>query len=142
VPLGDREAAEDIAQQLVEDDPDAARALVQAIERRLGTEPLARVERVWGLSGAEVAAIFGVSREGYRKWRSGVPPERADAVAALDRATQVLLGKVKVDRIPAYVRRPVPLLGGRTLYEIARTAGPLRLVEEVEGLFDIRRVQP
>lgn len=135
-------AADALAAQIVSEDPDAASALVQALERLLTHRPLDRLERVWGLSSAQAAALFGVSRQAYAKWRtSGIPAERRSDVADLDRATQCLVDHVRVDRIPAIVRRPSADLDGATWLDLARR--DRRAAREViERTFDLHRVQP
>ena len=138
----DADGLERLAGRLVAADPDAAKGFAQLLERRLGVDELSRIERVWGLSGAEVAQVFGVSREAYRKWRVRVPADRAAALAQLDRATDTLLSKVRIDRIPAVVRTAAPLLGGRSLLDVATTDGPGAVSAAVDSLFDLRRVQP
>jgi hypothetical protein len=133
----------EFASRLIATDRDVARAVARELELGLGSDALDRVERVWGLSGAEVAKVFGVSREAYRKWRAhGVPADRTEAVAELDHATQVLLEKLVVDRIPAVVRRPAELLGGRSLLDVALEDGPAVVAVEVDRMFDLRRLQP
>jgi predicted transcriptional regulator len=128
---------------LVSADPDVAARLAQHLERHLSAEPLDRFERVWQLSASQAAAVFGVSRQAYAKWRSGgIPAERRVDVRLTDEATATLLAHVKVDRIPAVVRRPSDSLDGRSLLDVAR-AHDLRAVrDEVEAVFDLRRVQP
>lgn len=47
---------------------------------------LARILAVWGLSQAEAARVFGVSREAVGKWlASGVPSDRAVAITGVAR---------------------------------------------------------
>jgi len=137
--LADADAA---AVLLLAADKQASRALVQAIERRLLSEPLNRLERVWDLSASQAAALFGVSRQAYAKWRTaGVPADRHTDVAEMDSATSILLTYVKVDRIPAVVRRPADSLGGESLLAIAGHH-PSKVHNAVIEMFDLRRVQP
>lgn len=132
-----------VARRLLDADPESASALVQALERRLSAEPLQRLERVWQLSASQAAALFGVSRQAYAKWRtSGVPADRRADVADLDAATRELLAHLKADRIPAAVRRPAADLGGRSLLEVAVDEGAAAVREAVRRTFDLRRVQP
>ena len=85
------------------------------------------------LGGRAPAAIFGVSRQAVAKWRgSGVPDDRAVALADLAAATDVLERYVRRDRIPAVVRRPATLLGGRSLLELAE-AGEHEAVRSGSG---------
>lgn len=136
-----REVAERLASEAPDDD--WLRALVDDLDRRIQAEPLERLMSLWGLSAAEVGRMFGVSRQALSKWRSsGVPPARADAVAALATATDLLDRYVKRERIPAVVRRPAPELGGRSLYELACEGEHERVRRVTARMFDLARVQP
>jgi predicted transcriptional regulator len=113
------------------------------LDRRLETDPLSRIMRVWGLSGSEMGRIFGVSRQAVSRWLdSGVPPARAEAVADLAAATDLLTRYVKRERIPAVVRRPSEMLGGRSLHELALKGRHREVHDAVRRMFDLRRVQP
>lgn len=137
-----RQDADAIAVELLAVDEAAGIGLVQALERHLSVRPLDRVERVWDLSAAQAASLFGVSRQAYAKWReAGVPASRREDVAELDAATQVLLAHVKVDRIPAVVRRASPMLQDRSLLDVA-VGDPAATHAAVVDMFDLRRVQP
>ena len=92
---------------------------IAGLDRRRAVDALTRTTETWGLSQAEAARLFGVSRQAVGKWRRrGVPPERAGAVADLAAATDLLVRHLKRDRIPAVVRRPIPALGGVSLVEL------------------------
>ena len=92
---------------------------IAGLDRRRAVDVLRRTTETWGLSQAEAARLFGVSRQAIGKWRRrGVPPERAGAVADLAAATDLLVRHLKRDRIPAVVRRPIPALGGVSLVEL------------------------
>jgi hypothetical protein len=138
-----RRHPDQVARQLLDADPESASALVQALERMLSAEPLQRLERVWQLSASQAAALFGVSRQAYAKWRTGgVPADRRADVADLDAATEELLVHLRADRIPAAVRRSAADPGGRSLLELAVDDGPAAVREAVRRTFDLRRVQP
>ena len=94
-------------------------AFAQSLDRQRAGRSFARTLAVWALSQAEVARLFGVSRQAVGKWlRQGVPPERAGAISDLAAATDLLVHHLKSDRIPAVVRRPVPSLGGVSLMDL------------------------
>ena len=94
-------------------------AFIASLDRRRAVASFTRTTEAWGLSQAEAARLFGVSRQAVGKWRRrGVPPERAGAVADLAAATDLLVRYLKRDRIPAVVRRPIPALGGVSLVEL------------------------
>lgn len=119
------------------------RELTDRLDREVRTEPLDRFMKLWGLSGAEAARAFGVSRQAFAKWsQNGVPSDRAEAVADLSAATDLLDHRVKRERIPAVVRRKADRLGGRSLYEVACDGRHRDVLEAVRTMFDLRRVQP
>jgi transcriptional regulator with XRE-family HTH domain len=119
------------------------RLLVDDLDRRVRTAPLERLLTLWGLSASEAAQMFGVSRQAFSKWlRSGPPADRADAVAAIAAATDLLDRYVKRERIPAVVRRSAERLRGRSLYEMASSGRHAEVRSAVEAMFDLRRVQP
>ena len=94
-------------------------AFIASLDRRRAVAGFTRTTEAWGLSQAEAARLFGVSRQAVGKWRRrGVPPERAGAVADLAAATDLLVRYLRRDRIPAVVRRPIPALGGVSLVEL------------------------
>lgn len=134
-----------VAERLAAEAPDRAwlRALVDDLDRRLETEPLAGFMQRWGLSGAETGRIFGVSRQAVSRWlEAGVPPGRAEAVADLAAATDLLERYVKRERIAAVVRRRAEALGGRSLLEMALDGRHREVHDAVVRMFDLRRVQP
>ena len=97
-------------------DSDWLDAFADRLHRLRGGASVARTIEVWGLSQAEAARLFGVSRQAVGKWlRQGAPPDRAVAMADLSAATDLLLRHLERDRIPAVVRRPIPALGGESL---------------------------
>lgn len=120
-----------------------AREFLRHLERRMGEDPLERVMRAWDLSAAQLALVFGVSRQAVAKWRvHGVPVDRAVALADLAAATDVLERYVRRDRIPAVVRRPAKLTGGVSLLELAERGDTDAVRRSVATMFDLRRVQP
>ena len=137
-------APNDLAEKLASQAPDLdwLRALTDDLDRRVRTAPLERFLTLWGLSASEAARVFGVSRQALSKWRSGgVPAERAPALAELGAATDELDRRVKRERIPAVVRRRAPVLGNRSLYELASEGRHAEVRQAVTAMFDLRRVQ-
>lgn len=132
-----------LAERLVAVDVGPASELAQQLERRLSARPLERFERVWQLSSSQAAQVFGVSRQAYSKWHhDGVPADRRSDVQLVDDATQQLVDHVKVERIPAVVRRSADRLGGASLLGLAKERQLARLRDESVAMFDLRRVQP
>lgn len=135
---------DEMARELIDSaDPDWLRHLVDALDREVRTEPLARLGALWDLSNAAAARLFGISRQAYSKWlASGPPADRVDDVTAADNITTLLDRYVKRERIPAVVRRPSERFGDRSIVERLEHGD----FEETESLvretFDLRRVQP
>ena len=113
--LGPEEAAERILAARGHEGP-WLDAFVEILDRRRAGRSLLRTIEVWGLSQAEAARLFGVSRQAFGKWLNrGIPPDRVGAVSDLAAATDLLVRYLKRDRIPAVVRRPIPALGDVSL---------------------------
>lgn len=123
------------------DDP-WTQEFLRALDARVRSAPLERLMATWDLSAAGAARVFGVSRQAVSKWRgSGVPDDRAVALADLVAATDVLERYVRRDRIPAVVRRTADILGGRSLLELAEAGEHAEVRRAVARMLDIRRVQ-
>lgn len=119
------------------------RAMVGHLDRGLQKSPLERLLTLWGLSAAEAAALFGVSRQAFAKWlQTAPPPERSVAVAPLADATDLLEKYLKRERIHAVVRRPAPLLHGKSLIDLAREGKYDEVLVATKAMFDLRRIQP
>src|SRR5438034_43276 len=117
-------------------DPEWVARFAAELDRRRNADELARVLSVWGLSQADVARMFGVSRQAVTKWLAGgTPPDRAVAIADLAAATDLLVRYLRRERIPAVVRRPAAVTGGATLVELAGTE-PARALAAVRAMFD------
>ena len=90
-----------------------------SLDRRRAGQSFARTLTVWDVSQSEAARLFGVSRQALSKWLvQGAPAERAEAIADLAAATDLLVRYLKRDRIPAVVRRPVPAANGDSLIDL------------------------
>jgi hypothetical protein len=116
---------------------------LRVLESRVRTRPLERLMATWDLSAAATGRVFGVSRQAVAKWRgSGVPDDRAVALADLAAATDVLERYVRLDRIPAVVRRKSDLLGGMSLLELAEAGRYDDVRRGAATMLDLRRVAP
>lgn len=137
-------APEQLANELIDSaDADWLRELVDALDRRVRTEPLRRLTTLWDLSNAAAARIFGVSRQAFSKWLAAGPPaDRVDDVTAVDDITTLLDRYVKRERIPAVVRRVSPRLGESSIVERLEAGDYEETAEAVRSMFDLRRVQP
>jgi len=138
-------SAHDVAVRLVEQAPDDQwlRTLIDDLDRRIRSRPLERLLALWDLSAAQGAQLFGISRQAFAKWqKAGPPAERAEAVAALAAATDILDHHLKRERIPAVVRRKAAQLAGKSLLDLALAREYARVLSVVGTMFDLRRVQP
>jgi transcriptional regulator with XRE-family HTH domain len=112
------------------------------LDRLRAGQSLARTLVVWGLSQSEAARLFGVSRQAVSKWiDAGVPVERAETVADLAAATDLLVHYLKRDRIPAVVRRPSPRLGDRSLLDLLAAGETRELLAACREMFAFERAQ-
>ncbi len=119
------------------------REVVGQLDVNLRRSALERLIALWGISSAEAAGFFGVSRQAFAKWlRVGPPADRAPAVAALEDSTDLLARHLKRERIPAVVRRHSALTGERSLLEMAAAGEHEQVLDAVRTMFDLRRVQP
>jgi len=125
------EPATDLMEQVARLDPkSAAQQLIDArkqhggwldefseqLDRQRNAAAMERVLTVWGLNQSDAARIFGVSRQAISKWLAqGVPAERAEAIADIAAATDLLVHHLKRDRIPAVVRRRAAALDNQSL---------------------------
>lgn len=137
-------APEQLANELVDSaDAEWLRELVDALDRRVRTDPLRRLTTLWDLSNAAAARMFGVSRQAFSKWlATGPPADRVDDVTAVDDITTLLDRYVKRERIPAVVRRQSARLGEASIVERLEAGDYEETAEAVRSMFDLRRVQP
>jgi hypothetical protein len=119
------------------------REVISQLDVTLQRSALERLIVLWGITSAEAAGFFGVSRQAFAKWlRGGPPADRAPAVAALEDATELLARHLKRERIPAVVRRHSALTGERSLLQMASAGEHEQILGAVRTMFDLRRVQP
>jgi predicted transcriptional regulator len=112
------------------------------LDRRRAASALARTLAVWQLSQSDAARLFGVSRQAVSKWlEQGVPVERAETVANLAAATDLLVRYLQRERIPAVVRRVAPALGGRSLLDLLGAGKSREVLEACRGMFAFDQAQ-
>jgi hypothetical protein len=110
--------------------------LQRSLDRERAQVDLERILAVWGLSQADAASLFGVSRQAIAKWLArGVPAGRIEAVSDLAAATDLLVRHLKRDRIPAVVRRQSPGLGGGSLLELVATGRTREALDACRRMF-------
>lgn len=107
------------------------------LDRQRSGQSLERILDVWGLSQADAARLFGVSRQAIGKWLAqGVPTDRTVAIADLSAATDVLVHHLKRDRIAAVVRRSAPALKGRSLLDLVGEGRSAEALLACRRMFD------
>jgi DNA-binding transcriptional regulator YdaS (Cro superfamily) len=116
-------------------------AFAEHLDLRRAGQSLARTLTVWDLNQSQAARLFGVSRQALNKWLGqGVPGERAEAVANLAAATDLLVHHLKRDRIPAVVRRAMPSLGDQSLLDLWATGETSSMLQACRDMFSFERV--
>ena len=111
-------------------------AFTESLDRQRASRSFARTMEVWGLSQAEAARLFGVSRQAIGKWlRNGIPTERARAISDLAAATDLLVHFLKRDRIPAVVRRPIRALEEASLMDLLARGDTRTLLAVCRNMF-------
>jgi predicted transcriptional regulator len=117
-------------------------AFAEQLDRQRKAQALERILGVWGLNQSDAARLFGVSRQAISKWLNhGVPAERAEAVADLAAATDLLVRHVKRERIPAVVRRRASALGDRSLLELLDAQRYRDALEACRAMFAFTEAQ-
>lgn len=136
---------EDVADELAAEAPNKEwlRAVTDRLDDKIEAGDLAEILSVWDLSQQDLADAFGVTRQSVSKWlRSGVPADRAPALADLASATEELKRRIQRERIPAVVRRSAETLGGRSLLKMAQAGEHEGVLRAVKRMFDLMRIQP
>jgi hypothetical protein len=110
--------------------------LQRSLDRERAQVDLDRILAVWGLSQAEAAELFGVSRQAIGKWRArGLPVGRLGAVTDLAAATDLLVRHLKRDRIPAVVRRRTERLGDQSLLDLVAAGRTREMLDACRRMF-------
>lgn len=111
-------------------------AFAEQLDRHRAGQSLARILTVWDLSQSAAARLFGVSRQAISKWiGTGPPAERAEVIADLAAATDLLVRYLKRDRIAAVVRRPIPARSNHSLLNLLESGESGRLLEVCREMF-------
>lgn len=112
------------------------------LDRYRAAQSLARTLSVWGLNQSQAAELFGVTRQAISKWLDrGAPSERAQAIADLAAASDLLVHYLKRDRIPAVVRRPAADLSNRSLLELLETGDTAAVLDACRQMFRFELAQ-
>lgn len=99
------------------------------------TATLARAIAVFGLADVEMLALFHITAAELSQWkRSGVPPEHAAQVTAVDDVGKRLSVWLEGDRLRSFVRQPRSEFGGRPLIQVLAEEGPAPVHAELDRL--------
>jgi DNA-binding XRE family transcriptional regulator len=111
------------------------RAVVDELEQ--AEMPLERVQAALGLSRTEFAALFGVRRQALDYWEAtGVPAERQEKLATVEEIADLLVAKLKDERIPGVVRRSSSAYGGRSALDAIAEGDQELVLAELRDAFD------
>lgn len=95
------------------------------------------IQKTFGLTGRELAGLFGVSRQAVEQWHQrGVPSDRQAKAAALAAIADLLSRRLKPERIPGIARRPAPVYDGLTMLELIERDRHYDLLEQTRRSFD------
>jgi len=98
---------------------------------------LSSIEEPFGLNRTETGRVFGVSRQAIEGWHStGVPAARQEKAAVVAAVADLLLRRLKPERIPGVARRPAKAYGGLTMLEMVERDRHLELLQTVRASFD------
>lgn len=139
--LGPRDAAAELA-AVYRDENGWLDTFAESLDQYRAGQSLARTLAVWDINQSQAARLFGVSRQAVSKWLDrGAPADRAESIADLAAATDLLLRYLKRDRIPAVVRRPVEVLQDRSLLDLVEGRETRMLLETCRDMFRFDRAQ-
>lgn len=98
---------------------------------------LASIETPLGLSKTELGRLFGVSRQAVDGWhRDGVPARRQAKAATVAAVADLLVHRLKPERIPGIARRRARAYGGLTVLEMIERDRHAELLELTRRSFD------
>lgn len=118
------------------DDPDWLDAFSKAMQQERSGHQVQWVFESWGISQSEAGRLFGVSRQAVSRWvANGAPETQVPAFADLAAATDILTHYVKLDRIPAVVRRPAEAFDGQSLLEMLAEGRTVEIVKACRAMF-------
>ena len=101
----------------------------------VSTTALARAVEVLGLAEIEMVALFHVPPAELARWRrTGVPPEHAAQVGAVEDVAKRLAVWLDPGQLRHFVRQPRGELGGRPLLQVLAEEGPAPVHAEIDRL--------
>jgi len=112
--------------------PDRSRGTSTAEDPRkaIARGQLAAIRDTLCIKTPELAALFGVRRQAVEQWiKNGVPISQIATADRLYEVVDELARRFKPQRLPAIVRGPMPILGGRSILETLVSDGPAAIFE-------------
>jgi hypothetical protein len=118
-----------------------ARGVDSALEEQSRSDPLERVMKTFDLNTTEIGEILGVSRQAVDKWLfSGIPPDRAARIVAMDEVATVLHRRLRSGYVAAVVRRPAEKFDGKTFLKLFTEGREQEVLDAVRASFDFSSV--
>lgn len=111
---------------------DASRVndVLSRIYARAAAGSLREIRKAFSLNSEEAGSLFGITRQGYRKWEAdGVPTARLADVDRTVQLVRLMQRRLRPERLPALVRTPASDLGDRSVLQVVREDGPLAVME-------------
>lgn len=100
---------------------------------RRGLCALAQSAAMLGLTKADTAWLFGITRKTVDDWyRNGVPLSRVADVERVADMARALHARFIPERIPEITREPLPGLDERRILEAARSNGPAAVLNMLD----------
>lgn len=98
------------------------------------------IKSAFVLSDAEIAKLFGVTRQAVAKWsRSGVPADHHAKLATAASIADILRRRIKADRVSAVVRRPAAAYGDKSILQMIEENRQDEVLRRVRESFDYHR---
>lgn len=122
-------------------DPDWLDAFSAAMQQERSANQARWVFESWGINQSEAGRLFGVSRQAVSRWMiDGIPSTQVAAFADLTAATDILTHYVKLDRLPAVVRRPAEAFDGESLLDMLGDGRTADIVSACRTMFQFADV--
>lgn len=103
----------------------------------LSSDLLESISSSLQLSDTDLGELFGVRRQAIGQWRDkGIPEERLARVHTVQRIVDILRRNLKLERIPAVVRKPAQAYGRRSIIDAIKRGDEDRVLKELERTFD------
>jgi hypothetical protein len=100
----------------------------------------AQIVDAFALSKADLARLFGVSRQAADQWLgSDMPAERKGKASTVLAIADLLSHRLKPGKLPGVARRPAPAYSGLTMLEMIAADQHEELLDSVRASFDFAK---